>query len=756
MTLRDRLLTIGQGFFKPKTIIVEKKEKGVLGGYVDLFQNNALVTATKASQKLLGANTGWVYRNNDVIAKEVANIEFELFTTRIVGKEIVFDPILQHPILDALDRFNEFTAASDGFYLTQSHRKLAGDAFWYIDGSGPQVNGIYLLQPDKVTLELGKPTNGQNIISKYVFEDSVNGNKIKEVYDPDEIVHFKIPNPNNPYRGKSAVEAAAESIDTDNLAVEANKGLFKRGLINNFVLWTENKLTNEQLQQLRAEMRANYGGAANAFKTMILSGGLKPETIAMSNKDAEFIKQQEWLRDKIMSIFGNNRAVLGITDDVNRANAEATILAWKRTTVKSEMKSITDTLNEFFVPRFGTNLIIGFKDPVPEDRAGKITEATSLKGADIISQNEAREILGFDPVNGGDEYNRERAERMSDKLGEIPKSIQNVSYTKSLRRSGIYNKMAQTQKLKEIARPLAKKLLDSRKKSSESPTETREHAKFSNDKVWGFHNKQIDIVEAHESIFYDKVKSFIDRLVEKAVEKVPDEISRIQKKALFDEEDELISATLDFRPILNEVAVLAGQEALRLIKSDDPYGAFNLQETLQKNIRKFTLSLIETDRDKIVDIIATGLSKGESVATIRKNIRSFFEEFSKSQAERITRTEVIRASNQGAIDAWDQSGVVEAKQWLAAMDDRVDPLCAYMNGKIVSLDKNYFKKGDTLEVAGHKADFSYGAVGEPPLHPNCRCTLLPVLVSSKKVRNNQNSMVNSKQAIDELKEMLHE
>lgn len=700
---------------------VKTKEKGVLGGYVDLFQNSALVTNTKASDKLLNANTGWVYRNNDVIAKEISGIEFELYTTRIVGKEIIFDPILQHPILDALDRFNEFTAASDGFYLTQSHRKLAGDAFWYIDGVGTQVNGIYLLQPDKVTIKLGKPVAGQKIITAYEYEDNVNGDKIKEIYKADDIVHFKIPNPNNPYRGKSAVEAAAESIDTDNYAVEANKGLFKRGLITNFVLSTENKLTREQMSQLRAELRANYGGAANAYKAMILSGGLKPESIQMTNKDIEFIAQQEWLRDKIMSIFGNNKAVLGITDDVNRSNADSTILNWKRTTIKQEMKQITDTLNEFFVPRFGTNLIIGFKDPVPEDRNLKVSEATTLKGSDIISQNEARELLGFDPVDGGDEYNRERTERLTP---EVPKSIQNISYKKHLRKSGVYQKIIQAEKLKEAAIPIAKKILSKRKKD----VQVQEHPRFTNDSVWGFHQKQIHIVEAQEDIFRDKVERFINRVVEKAIEQVPDEIALIQRKALFDEEQLLTQATIDFTPILNEVLILSGQQALRFINQDDVYMPTDIRASIEANVRKFTRSLLETDRDMIVDIISNGLKEGDGVTKIRNSIIDKFDEFSRTQAERITRTEVIRASNIGAEDAWKQSGVVTGKQWLTAMDDRTDPLCEYMNGKIVSLSKSYFRQGETLEVDGHKADFSYGAVKEPPLHPNCRCTLLPVLV----------------------------
>src|SRR5687768_7933861 len=115
MTLKERLSTIGQVFSKPKTIEIVKEvkvqEKTVLGGFIDFYQTG-LSDETRISKKLIAANTGWVYRNTDVIAKEVSTIEFELFSVRTVGDEIVFNPIMQHPILDLLDRFNEFTTAS--------------------------------------------------------------------------------------------------------------------------------------------------------------------------------------------------------------------------------------------------------------------------------------------------------------------------------------------------------------------------------------------------------------------------------------------------------------------------------------------------------------------------------------------------------------------------------------------------------------------------------------------------------------------
>lgn len=735
MTIRERLQIIGQAVIGKQPVqdvaqsVTKQVEKQIGGSFLD-FKRIGLSNNKTVSSKVLEANKGWVYRNTDAIATEVSGIEFELFSVNVVKNEIQFNPITSHPALDALDRFNSFTDASSGFYITESHRLLAGDAFWYIQGKKENVVGIYSLQPDKIELEFGKVAGSQVIIDKYKFEDNVEGKPLKAEYRPDEIIHFKIPNAKNPYRGYGKVEAAADDIDLDSMAVEANKQLYMRGLISNFVLTTPNKLTDEQLKQLHAEFKSSYGGVENSFKVPIFGSDLKPVSTQVTNRDMQFLEHQEWLRDKITAVWGNNKAAIGITDDVNRANADASITLWRASTIRSEMKAITDTLNEFYIPRFGENLIIGFKDPVGETEAEQIEKAKSLKGADIITLNEAREILGYENIDGGDEMAFQRSERQAKdnaQLANVPKSLKYVKLDRHFRKWGLYKKIDDYNALLPAARKMAEKTIKGRRKE-----EVREHPIFTNDKVWDFQSKQLHIVDIQEEVFQEKVERYIKGLVDRALENVPEEVALMQSKALINQEEEIVRAVLDFAPILNEVALLSGQQAINFIGDETIYLAMDIRKTIEAQVRKFAQSLIETDKNKLIDIIARGLSNGDSVPKIRRNIVEQFNEFSKMQAERIARTEVIRTSNLGTIDAWKQSGIVTGKQWLTAMDDRVDPLCSYMNGKVmVGLDKNYFDKGEILEVEDHKVDFSYGSVKVPPLHPNCRCTLLPVLLDER-------------------------
>lgn len=384
---------------------VKEKFLDVLGGLVD-FGSNRLSGEKSISTKLLQANREWVYRNNDVIAQEVSKIEFELFTIGLSGGEIVYNKVESHPLLDLLDKPNEETTKSEAMYVIQSQKKLAGDAFWLKIRNGGQVVALRQLPPDKIILKLQTPTpEDPTAIESYNYKDVIDGHRIDITYQPEEIIHFKKPNPNNPFRGLGVVEALSGTIDLDNLTTETTKQFFVNGAITNFVLSTEGRVTDEQIARLEAQMRSKHGGARNAYKTMILGNGLKPVDISYTNREMQFLEQLAWYRDKIMVGFGNTKASLGMVDDVNRASFEGSYAGWLKSTVKPDMSAIVDTLNEFLVPEFGTNLVLGYCDPVPEDRSDDVEEVKNLYPIGVLTLNEAREMLDLDPATeGGDEY----------------------------------------------------------------------------------------------------------------------------------------------------------------------------------------------------------------------------------------------------------------------------------------------------------------------------------------------------------------
>lgn len=105
----------------------------------------------------------------------------------------------------------------------------------------------------------------------------------------------------------------------------------------------------------------------------------------------------------------------------------------------------------------------------------------------------------------------------------------------------------------------------------------------------------------------------------------------------------------------------------------------------------------------IVNTIAAGQSKDKLVKAVQKEFDVSFNE-----SDRLVRTELTRIMNQSAADSYKAAGCEEF-EFLATDDERTCEQCGKLNGKKFPFSK-----------------LEYG-VNCPPIHPNDRCTIIPVL-----------------------------
>jgi hypothetical protein len=109
--------------------------------------------------------------------------------------------------------------------------------------------------------------------------------------------------------------------------------------------------------------------------------------------------------------------------------------------------------------------------------------------------------------------------------------------------------------------------------------------------------------------------------------------------------------------------------------------------------------------------LQAGDSLRQAQAFAEKSTERYQKQIHKYRSETIARTEILRASNEGRNQAW-QQGVEEGfispvsrKQWAAEFD--ACDICMPFDGTDVALGEDF-------------------PDGEPPLHPNCRCDVILV------------------------------
>ena len=131
-----------------------------------------------------------------------------------------------------------------------------------------------------------------------------------------------------------------------------------------------------------------------------------------------------------------------------------------------------------------------------------------------------------------------------------------------------------------------------------------------------------------------------------------------------------------------------------------------VQNFIPKRAEYFAKNINETTREDLLKSIQDGIDAGESLDDISKRVADIYQGAQDFRTDMIARTEVAASSNFGAIQGYLQAGVTQ-HQWIVVNPEDED--CLQNDGEIVSIN-DAFPNGDT----------------EPPVHPNCQCTTIPI------------------------------
>ena len=225
-----------------------------------------------------------------------------------------------------------------------------------------------------------------------------------------------------------------------------------------------------------------------------------------------------------------------------------------------------------------------------------------------------------------------------------------------------------------------------------------------NEKIQELHAMYRDTKSEHIKIEIDRLnaRAKITRL-QALQDAINVELTKVTHEYQMTLEDTLIGLfTEQYKEVSELMGVMApviNREAIKTI-IEYPYAGKMFSDRIWDN------------KDALVKHIhqnlTVGIIRGDSVQKMARQLKKDLNVLY-YQAERLVRTETNYAMNQGHKKGYEDSGVVEKYEFLAAIDSRTSKLCKNQDGKVYKLKsavvgKNY-----------------------PPLHPNCRSTVIPVL-----------------------------
>jgi len=653
-------------FFK-KT---EKKSASpIVSSFFNMFSNKLF----GKSNDFLDEYKDWVYLCVSLIAQEVSSAHIRLYKQKIGrGGKIDKQELTSHPLLDLLNSPNPMMSRGEFLEAISSYVDLDGNAYIWKARVSKEPKKLYPLRPDVMKPILDKESG---FVVSYSYDK---GSNDITSFDPKNIIHIKNFNPKwinsaNPLRGIGRVEASKSFINEEATIREWNKNFIENGASPSGVLEYDGELNQEGVDTLRAKFKQKFQGAGNSGEIPFLQGGLKYRTTQISQREMAFIDQRKLDRDDIFALFGVPKGLL-ISEGVNLANAQQALWSFTRFTIKPRLTKIQDALNSGLVKDFGDDLVLEFDNPVPEDRQQEIAEYTAGFGK-WLTTNEIREEEGLPPIDGGDVIALTQPSDIAPVIAPktVKKDVNTEMNARDIIGTEAWKKMIKTQK------PFEKKYKSALEK------------------------------------YFDELKN---RIAQKytSTKAVGDD--------LIDGQQEVETVFDILTPLQKELFLLNAKQALDAlgIDTDFEYTA-KISDALDSYNLKLSKTLVSTTTDQIKTILRSAIDQGLGPNETADLLDSRLTELGKNRSQTIARTETIRTNNLSTNEAWKQSGVVEYKEWFTATDERVCPFCGEIDGKKILMDDNFFDKGD--EFLGMKLDFTDTTA--PPLHANCRCTLLPIL-----------------------------
>ncbi len=399
---------------------------GVFDNIKNIFTSKKVETKQVSSNYAMVSNVGVAgqkysyedlvkegYENNAIafrcineISQGAAGVRLKLFR----GKLNVDD----HPLLDLLARPSPTKGYVELFESLYSFLLLSGNSYLIGAGAeGSEPKELYCLRPDRVKIIPGQTTLPE------AYHYSINGKTISQ-YDVNQetgespVKHFKLFHPKSDYLGLSPLVAAASNIDSHNLTNRHNVSLLQNGARPSGAVIFKPKdetgatvqLSDTQRAQILADMETRFSGSGNAGRPMLLEGDFNFQQMGMSPKDMDFSVLKKMSAIDIALCFGVPAQLVGIPDAQTYNNMPEARLALYEETIIPILRRIQSDLNEWLTPQFGDDLRLEYDvDSIPamaESRKRVFESVVSGVNSGILTRNEAREKLGYDPIKGGD------------------------------------------------------------------------------------------------------------------------------------------------------------------------------------------------------------------------------------------------------------------------------------------------------------------------------------------------------------------
>lgn len=343
---------------------------------------NALADSDPTGYMRAYGSSGTVFAIVGMLARQTAKVQWHLYreapqdgrrryTTADRGSDQRVE-VIKHLAIDVWNKPNPFMSGFQLRELAQTYLDLTGEAYLIVqrDGRASFPIGLWPARPDRMT-PIPSP---ETYLAGYVYTGP-SGEQVPLACN--EVIQLKYPNPFDPYHGLGPIQSILVDIDAAKYSASWNRNFFLNSATPGGVIQMDKRLSDEEWNEFTNRWREGHRGMGAAHRVAILEQGATWVPNAHSIRDMDFANLRGVSRDVIREAFTMHKAILGTTDDVNRANAQTAQELFESFLIADRLNRWADALNCSYLPLFGPTgqgVEMDYEDPVSTNREADALE----------------------------------------------------------------------------------------------------------------------------------------------------------------------------------------------------------------------------------------------------------------------------------------------------------------------------------------------------------------------------------------------
>ncbi len=303
--------------------------------------------------------------------------------------EVVTDT---HPILELLAKVNPYQNGYDATVLRVLYTELTGNAYIHpvLDPATKRPVQLWTMPSQFVEIIPGK----ERFIEAYLYGSS---REQRKIFAPDEVIHFKRPNPNDLYYGIGKVEAAWSAVQMNAAVHEMDLSFFENKARPDYLMTIRGDASHDEIERLEAQIDEKLRGARRTGRFLTATADIDIKPLSFPPKD---LAGRDSIVEEIAAIFGVPVSMLK-ANDPNLANAKQGYETWRESTILPMLRMDEETLNQNLLPLFGIedDAFLAYDNPVSGDRRLELEEIRTAVSGGWMTVNEARAAEGMEPLD---------------------------------------------------------------------------------------------------------------------------------------------------------------------------------------------------------------------------------------------------------------------------------------------------------------------------------------------------------------------